>query len=417
MNAGAQASVEVGWSSRTLEGRQAHAIEDPRLIATYVLRGPARDAARRAQAIAIEQSIEFPIDLVRDERIRGSGTGRVDRIEVVGRGATRVDIGYPISIIGEELGQMLVVLFGNCSMLRGVRLVGIELPIDLARHFPGPRFGIPGLRKRLMAPDRPLLATALKPVGSSSRELALLAQAFATGGFDLIKEDQSLANQGFAPFAERVRACVDAVGDANGRTGGRSMYLPSVNAPVDQIMERALLAKEAGADGLLVLPGVVGLDTVRALGAHEGIGIPLMAHPSLTGSFVASGSHGIAPDVLYGTLMRLAGADVSAFVTFGGRFAVERDDCLAVADACRAPMASMLPSLPAAGGGVTLETAADVFETYGSDVAVLIGGAVHRGDIADNARRLRDAAESFVGRTVRGPHGATQGGATRHDGA
>jgi ribulose 1,5-bisphosphate carboxylase large subunit-like protein len=48
---------------------------------------------------------------------------------------------------------------------------------------------------------------------------------------------------------------------------------------------------------------------------------------------------------------------------------------------------------PAPGGGITLDRVDDVLATYGHDVMLLVGGAVHRGDVAANSRRLRAAVE------------------------
>ena len=38
-----------------------------------------------------------------------------------------------------------------------------------------------------------------------------MAYDFAKGGIDLIKDDHGLANQNYAPYEERVRACCAAV--------------------------------------------------------------------------------------------------------------------------------------------------------------------------------------------------------------
>src|SRR2546430_10425051 len=50
-------------------------------------------------------------------------------------------------------------------------------------------------RSLTAARGRPLLCTALKPLGRSAPELAQLTYGFARAGIDLIKDDHSLADQ------------------------------------------------------------------------------------------------------------------------------------------------------------------------------------------------------------------------------
>ena len=106
----------------------------------------------------------------------------------------------------------------------------------MLRSFRGPRFGRDGLRERLGVPTRPLLCTALKPLGLSPEGLAELAYRFALGGIDIIKDDHGLADQNFARFRDRVQRCAEAVARANRETGGRSIYVPNVTAPFDEIL-------------------------------------------------------------------------------------------------------------------------------------------------------------------------------------
>ncbi len=91
----------------------------------------------------------------------------------------------------------------------------------------------------------------------------------------------------------------------------------------------------------------------------------VLAHPSFLGGFTASPSHGIAPEVLFGTLLRLAGADVTIFPSWGGRFSLSREQCLAIADAARLPLHGVAPVLPAPGGGMSIARAPELLDAYG----------------------------------------------------
>jgi ribulose-bisphosphate carboxylase large chain len=362
-----------------------------RLRATYALTGPVDEARDRAERIAVEQTIEFPADLVADDDIRRHVIGRVESVEAAGPALSLVRMTYAVETTGGELPQLLNVLFGNCSLYPGVRLAALDLPPEILDRFRGPRFGVAGLRLLLDAPTRPLLTSALKPMGLDAGELAGIAETMIRGGMDVIKDDHGLANQPFAPWEERVRACAAAVRRANEATGGRGLYMPSLNGPADEIMERARIAKDAGAGGLLVLPGLAGLDTMRRIAEDDAIALPIMGHPAFLGSFVISEEAGIEHGVLFGTIFRLAGADLVVFPSYGGRFAFSRAACSSIARACRAPLGGLAPIFPAPGGGMTLDRVAELHDFYGPDTALLVGGDLHRGDLLANVARMHAA--------------------------
>jgi ribulose-bisphosphate carboxylase large chain len=270
----------------------------------------------------------------------------------------------------------------------------VAVPRSFGERLGGPRFGIEGLRRLFDAPDRPLLATALKPMGFSPERFADLAYELALGGIDMIKDDHSLANQSFADFEARVRACSDAVRRANEQTGFNAVYMPSINAPHGLLDERVRIALDAGARGLLILPGITGFDFMRDAAARDDVAVPIMGHPALLGGFVSSPTGGIAHSVLFGTLMRLAGADVSIFPNFGGRFSFSAEACSEISGACREPIDGIHPIWPAAGGGMTMDRTTEMLDFYGRDVVLLIGGDLHRGgDLRSNAQAFRSAIE------------------------
>lgn len=361
------------------------------ITAVYELWGDPAGAASRAEALAVEQSHEFPSHLAPSHARRS--LGHVLDLSQTGPETVLARVAYPESLAGGELPQLLVLLFGNCSLLPGVRLVDVELPPALARAVGGPRLGVAGLRELGDAPHGPLLATALKPVGLSAAELAEQAYQLALGGLDLIKEDQGLANQRWAPYAERVARCGEAVARANDETGGRAVYFPALNAPVSQLAERVDLAVAAGAGGFLVTPGIGGLDQLRHLAATLPAGLALLAHPALLGSFVTSPTSGIAHGTLFGTLLRLAGADAVIFPSFGGRFSFTPAQCREIAEQCSADLAGLRPALPAPGGGMSVQRAPELVEFYGEDVVLLIGGSLHEGgDLRRSAEAFREAA-------------------------
>ncbi len=365
------------------------------LISYRITPRTGQDIGRLARDIALEQTVEVPEDLVTSDWIRRSVVGRVQGIErLPGAEAYSVSIAYDPALGAGGVPQFLNLLFGNISLKDNISLVGLDLPPQAMELFPGPSHGIEGVRQRLGVFDRPLAATALKPMGASAEELAAIAGAFAAGGGDIVKDDHSLADHSFCPFAERVARCQEAVMRANSRTGANALYFPNICAPLEQLEGQIQRVVELGIQGVLVAPMLLGLDVVRSLAARRSL--ILMAHPALSGTHFHDPRHGIAPGVLLGTLFRLIGADISIFPNAGGRFGFSEADCAAIRDALRQELPGMRVALPALAGGMSLDRIPEMARTHGMDAVYLIGGALLRA-----GPRLEQVTRDFVGRIRR----------------
>ncbi|MGQ9889199.1 MAG: RuBisCO large subunit C-terminal-like domain-containing protein [Aggregatilineales bacterium] len=373
----------------TLPERPAVAgLSGERFRAVYHLTGDKAEARAKAEDITIEQTIEFPADLAPAGDIRDHIIGRIERLRRLKSGRWEAVISYAVETAGPDLAQFLNVIFGNISIKPGIRLMQLDLPPALLARFKGPRFGRAGVRQLVNVHGRPLMCSALKPMGLSSADLADMAYRFALGGLDLIKDDHGLANQPFSPFQARVEQCAAAVARANRETGLNCLYLPNITAPADKIVEYARFARDAGAGGLLICPGIVGFDTMRALADDDSLNLPIMSHPSFYGSMVTSPRSGISHYALYGQLQRLAGADMSVYPNFGGRFAFSVDECRSIVAGTQDAMGHLKPCFPAPGGGMTMEKVPLMNAVYGAEVVYLIGGGLHRHsrDLTANVR-------------------------------
>ena len=350
----------------------------------YEIAAKSEDEARaRAWEACLEQTVELPEDTQAVQDVMPYVVGSIERIAKVVPGELyRVSVAYPNDTAGGELTQWINVVFGNTSLKPGVSVAAARLSPTLsndASMFPGPRFGIKGLRELLGVPQAPLLMTALKPMGKSSKEFAAMAYYLAKGGCDIIKDDHGLADQCWAPFEERVALCARAVQVANSETGRNALYAPSLNAPCNKVIERAHYAKKKGAGAVMLLPGITGFDTMRELAADDSFGLPLLLHPAMLGGWLGGAggdAGGMAHDFLFGTLPRLVGADVVIFPNAGGRFKFTPDECQAVAEGCRRPMGRFMPALPCPAGGMKLHRVGEMRQCFGDDTVFLIGGAL-----------------------------------------
>jgi ribulose-bisphosphate carboxylase large chain len=363
-----------------------------RIYVTYKFIG--EDPKAIAEVIRAEQTIEFPFELA-PAWIQEEVVGKVEEISSTDKTTHLITISYNPDVTGGELNQFLNVLWGNVSLFPGIKIVDLKLPELFLAKYKGPRFGVNGLRKIFNAPTRPLVSTALKPMGSDAKTLAEMARTLALAGFDLIKDDHSLANQPWATWKERVTLVAGAVREANETTGGKSLYAPSLNLPFDQIADAAHTAKDLGAGALLVLPGITGFDSLRLLAADDSLALPIQGHPAMLGSLVTSKSEGISHGIALGTLMRLAGADISIFPNVGGRFSFTKEQCLDITEKSKEKLGELKPMLVSPAGGMTLERIPEMIDMYGKDCALLIGGALSRGSLADNAAQMSEMVRAY----------------------
>lgn len=371
----------------TLSGR--------RFSVTYRMIGDEEEARNKAKATCLEETVEIPDAIVPEGGIRDQIVGQIEDFEQIEPRVWRVVISYAVESAGGELTQLLNVIFGNVSIKPGIRAESIDLPDELLEIYRGPRFGRKGLRDLLEVPTRPLLCTALKPMGLSAEGLAQLVYEMSVGGIDIIKDDHGLADQEFSPFEERVERCVEAVERANRETGSKCIYAPNVTGPADRFFERARSAVRSGAGGLLVSPGLVGLDAMRCLADDPDVGVPILSHPTYHGSFVTWPDNGMSHYLLYGQINRLAGADVAIFPNWGGRFSFSLEECRSIAEGAAVSMGNLRPIFPAPGGGMSLERVPEMLDVYGREVVFLIGGGLygHGSDLIANCRYFRKMVE------------------------
>ncbi|MGV8935841.1 MAG: RuBisCO large subunit C-terminal-like domain-containing protein [Allorhizobium sp.] len=364
-----------------------------RFSVTYWL-GTASEAEAEARAleIALEQTVEIPRDIVPSGYVEDEILGRIEAItpNADSRGGYLAEISYSDDDIGDDFPQLLNVVFGNSSIRRDTRVETMQLSEAIRKICPGPRSGIDGLRERAGVARGPLLMAAIKPVGLSTTELADLTHRFALGGMDFVKDDHGLANQPTSPFLDRLKACTDAVGNANARTGFTTAYVPNITGPADRIFERAHLAQQHGAGGVMLAPSLTGFDVARALSADPAFDLPIVSHPTFGGAHVITPTTGFSHRFFFGILQRLMGVDAVVYPNFGGRFSFSRYECLSIVDGCTMDLGGLRPIMPAPGGGMTFERLAEMLDAYGDTVMYLIGGALLReqSDLVGACQRL-----------------------------
>jgi ribulose-bisphosphate carboxylase large chain len=363
-----------------------------RIDAIYRIRCAAGEIGRKAEALAIEQSVEMPLDAIGDRFVLDEIVGRVTGIEDCADGSYCVRLSLAAATTGSEPGQLMNMLFGNSSLHDDVTLDDIELPAPMLAAFRGPACGIEGLRHRASADKRALTCSALKPQGLPPDALAELTFRLALGGIDFVKDDHGLADQSYSPFAARVQCCAAAARKAAAETGHPTRYVPSLSGNLDQLRAQVAIARGEGIDTLLIAPMIAGLPAFHAI-AGENPNMAFLAHPAM------GGAARIAPPLLLGKLFRLFGADAMIFPHHGGRFGYSAAICGAIAEAARAPWGPLAPAMPVAAGGMTLDRLPEILKFYGPDTMILIGGGLlaARGRLSQESARFVQHVAAWSG--------------------
>ena len=347
------------------------------LTAIYEVDGPEPLARRTAERICIDQTIEAESNLL-PPLLESTILGQLEDLRATAGGRYHATIRFRGDLLSGECSDLLNALFGTSSLRGDVTLLSFTMTNGLLSSWPGPRFGINGLRQAVGVSCRPLLCAVLKPLGRTPQELAELAGQFVEGGVDMIKDDQSLVDQRWCPFEERVARCADTIVRASIRHGRPCLYFAHVSGSLDTMRQRAALAKTLGASGLLVAPGLTGFDAMRTLRSDDKIALPIASHPSMLGTLVDQGRGGLAAPVVYGLLPRLVGSDLSIYPAFGSDYPMSLEACVSVAEHCRQSWGPLRSMMPAVGGRIAPDRMTELHATLGRNSIFILGSRIQQ---------------------------------------
>jgi ribulose-bisphosphate carboxylase large chain len=120
-------------------------ISNERFFVKYRINGDEKAVREKAFDICVEQTIEFPYDLVEDENIKNNVVGKIEEVKQDGE-SFLVTISYHNETTSYELTQLINVIFGNISLKEGIKVEKLYLSNQLEAMFKGPRYGVEGLR-------------------------------------------------------------------------------------------------------------------------------------------------------------------------------------------------------------------------------------------------------------------------------
>ncbi|MGL4819873.1 MAG: 2,3-diketo-5-methylthiopentyl-1-phosphate enolase [Bacilli bacterium] len=376
------------------------------VVATYEYWDPKHAPEQKAEQIALGMTIGSWTTLSHTEQallkkhkadvLYIKNYGLDDRYAALyGTQATRAvaRIFFPSANFTAEWSAIIATVFGKLSLDGAIRLVDLELLGSIADRFPGPQFGVEAIREKLGVWDRPLTMSIFKGVlGQSTAQIVDALEAQARGGIDLVKDDEIFFENEEAPFEARIveaRKRLDAV---YAETGHRTLYAVNVSGDIFTLLRRAERAKELGADVLLFNVWSYGLDVLLALRA---VGLPIMAHPAVAGSFGSAPFHGIGYGLALGKLVRLSGADFSLFPSPYGSVALPKEETTQIHTALNNDLYGVKRTWSVPSAGIHPGLVPQLMRDFGTDCIINAGGGIHghpHGTTA-GAKAFRDAID------------------------
>ncbi|MFG6496879.1 2,3-diketo-5-methylthiopentyl-1-phosphate enolase [Fictibacillus sp. UD] len=383
-----------------------------KITATYLVHDKKDNLEKKAEGIALGLTVGSWTDLPQleqDQLLKHKGIveevielpGDAAADQYLGSKRTRglLKISYPSANFSNDLPAILTTVFGKLSLDGEIKLIDLEFDKQLEQSFPGPKYGISGIRDILGVQDRPLVMSIFK--GVLGKDLSFFKQQLyeqALGGVDLVKDDEILFENPLTPFEERIKTAKEVLDSVQNRTGEKTLYAVNLTGRTSELRHKARRAAELGANALLFNVLSYGPDVLQELAEDKEIPLPIMAHPALSGAIGSSSLYGIGYSVLLGKLLRYAGADLVLFPSPYGSVALDRNETLSIADSLTTDGISLKKSFPVPSAGIHPGLTPVLYNDFGVDSVINAGGGIHGhpDGAAGGARAFRQAVDAVV---------------------
>ncbi|MHA1953183.1 MAG: RuBisCO large subunit C-terminal-like domain-containing protein [Candidatus Heimdallarchaeaceae archaeon] len=297
-------------------------------------------------------------------------------------------IGFKTETFDAEAGitSILSMLAGNLfglGALRNIRWMDVEFPRSIAENFPGPKFGVEGVRKILGTdkgefPNRPHVGTIVKPkMGLTAKEWAQVAYEAAIGGVDFIKDDENLSNQPFCPISDRTVAVLEKMDQVKEETGRTVIHAVNVTAKHDVMWRRIEEAIDNGAKCLMIDVILTGFQELAQMAADPSVKVPIHVHRTMHAAFTRNQKHGISM-LPVSKIVRMVGGDQLHIGSYGqGKMDTELDLELQIKDSMLNPMYEFKQTFPVASGGLYPAKIPNLVKHGGNNLIIQAGGGIH----------------------------------------
>jgi ribulose-bisphosphate carboxylase large chain len=381
------------------------------LIAEYYIEPNVVSLEKAAENIAAESSIGTWTDIwTMDEKIAEKLRPTVYHID---KKKGIVKVAYHEELFeGGNIPQILSSIAGNIygmKVVKNLRLLDISFPKNIVNSFPGPRYGVEGIRKLTGVKKRPLVGTIIKPkVGLDEKNHALVAYQAWTGGLDIVKDDENLTSMSFNKFEKRMQETFKLRDKAENETGEKKIYMPNITAETFEMLKRAKIVDDYGGEYVMVdiiTTGWSGLQTVR-----NKVPKIVHAHRAMHAALTRNPKHGISM-LAIAKFARLAGVDQLHIGTAAiGKMNEVGDECIDIEAEIENPKIEdhkmvlsqdwygKRPVLAVASGGLHPGSIPKLVKKMGNDIVMQFGGGCHGhpGGTTAGAKAIRQAVDMVM---------------------
>ena len=312
-----------------------------------------------------------------------------------------VRIAYPLQLF--ESGSMPNILSsvaGNIFGLRALknlRLNDVIFPRKLVRSFPGPKYGVKGIRRLLRVDDRPLVGTIIKPkLGLKTADHAKVAYDAWVGGCDIVKDDENLGSQTFNPFEDRLARTLEKRDRAEEKTGEKKVYMINITAETNEMLKRAETVVSHRGEYVMIDILTCGVAALQTFRQHD-FDLIIHAHRAGHAAFTKDPKHGISMGVV-AKVARMLGVDQLHVGTVVGKMFESAEDVAENRDALTMEMDGLKQVLPVASGGLHPGLVPALVKFFGKDFVIQAGGGIHGhpdGTLA-GAEAMRQAVDAAM---------------------
>lgn len=379
------------------------------IIATYIVAAETKDFLRLAGEIAAEQTTGswLPVPLETPELMACHSGQVINAFEIpdytysipAGKRHFVVEVAFPTCNYTSQIPMLLSTVIGNISLMGDLKLVDLKFPQSFVEGFPGPHFGIQGLRSYLQVPTRPLINNMIKPcTGLSPSQTADLFYEVARGGVDIIKDDELIANACYSSVVERVRLCMEMEKRVFEESGEHTYYAVNITDNPHRVMDNARAAIEAGANMLMLNTLTAGFGTLQMLAEAKEFNVPILSHPDYAGVHSWSEKSGVGAHLILGKFLRLCGADISVYPTNFGKLPITLEQVVKIVFNLQSPLYGMKSVWPMPSGGLTQGMVARVMADMGNDIVLGAGAAIHAHPMGPTAggKSFRQAVDAVL---------------------
>ena len=318
-----------------------------------------------------------------------------DESELKSKTQGLVSIAFPVANNDWEtdgISHMLCQLMGghvDIDIITKCRLIRLELPETVTKHFLGPKFGLSGFRKLTGQYDKPLFGSIVKPkIGITPQVLLEMVKQMVDGGVDFIKEDEIMSNPACAPLEQRV----DIIANYLAKQSRKIVFCHTINCDPHVVVDRVKRVHELGGTG-------VHINVFSGLGVYNSIrklDLPLYLHYQSSGAKVFTDKNhrfSISWPVMC-QLATLMGVDTIQTGMVGG---YSNDDPAEVAECLE--ILRKGNTTPALSCGFHPGLVDKVTELAGIDYLANAGGSVHGhpGGTVSGAKAMRQAIDKNYG--------------------